>query len=242
MSLVLPKVIGHRGMPKRTPENSLAGFKAASGFGVPWVELDVQLSRDLVPMVFHDWSLERTSNGSGVLIEQDAAYLQGLDVGSWFAAEFADQRLPSFALVLDLLIELGLGLNIEIKAKDEHAALTAEKALAQALSQWPKDRPPPLVTSFSREALRAAQRCAPDWPRGFVMDIWLPDWREVARDFACSTLHVGAKALTAETIAEAKKMGLSVLGYVVDDPALAHQLWDWGVSSLFSDRAEQLLA
>jgi len=239
--LSLPKVIGHRGVPKRAPENTLAGFAQAHRLGVPWVELDVQLSRDLVPMVFHDARLERTSNGEGLLIERDSAYLRQLDVGSWFSPEFRDQRLPTFEAVLDQLIADSLGLNIEIKADDDRAELTAEKGLAQALQQWPSDRQPPLVTSFSRRALVAAQRVAPHWPRGFVTDIWQDDWRQVVQDTACSTIHVGARALDEASIKQARELGLAVLAYVVDDPEQAHHLWRWGVASVFSDRPDLLL-
>jgi glycerophosphoryl diester phosphodiesterase len=239
--LVLPKVIGHRGAPKRAPENTLAGFEEAHRLGVAWVELDVQLSRDLVPVVFHDWELERTSTGEGRLTERDSAYLRQLDVGSWFGQQFSAERLPSFEVVLELLIRLGLGLNIEIKAEDDRAALTAEKGLAQALGQWPRDRPPPLVTSFSRQALAAAREAAPEWPRGLVSDHWPKDLAEVARQFACSTIHVAEGSVDEAKVRQARELGLEVLVYVVDDPRRAHQLWQWGVASVFSDRPEQLL-
>lgn len=219
----------------------MAGFAEAARLGVPWIELDVQASRDLMPMVFHDARLERTSDGVGALTERDSAYLSGLDIGSWYSPEFRGERLPSFAAVLDQLIKLGLGLNMEIKAEDDRAVLTAEAGLAQALQQWPLDRPPPLVSSFSRPALAAAQRLAPHWPRGFVADIWLPDWRSVIAEFGCSTIHIGQAALSEATVREARGIGLQVLGYVVDDPLVAHQMWGWGVSSLFSDRPDQLL-
>jgi len=239
--LVLPKVIGHRGAPKRAPENTLASFKEAHRLGVQWVELDVQLSRDLVPVIFHDWELGRTSNGEGRLIEHDSSYLRQLDVGSWFAPEFASERLPSFESVLDLLVRCGLGVNIEIKAEDDRAALTVEKGLAQALAQWPKDRDPPLVTSFSRLALAAAREVAPDWPRGLVSHSWPRDLAEAARRYDCSTVHVAASDVDEGKVRAARNLGLEVLSYVVDDPLQAHQLWQWGVASVFSDRPEQLI-
>ena len=66
-SLHLPKVIGHRGTPRRAPENTVAGFTLAAEAGVAWVELDVQLSSDLVPFVFHDDRLERTRDRKSVV-------------------------------------------------------------------------------------------------------------------------------------------------------------------------------
>ena len=242
MSLVLPRVIGHRGAPKRAPENTLAAFAEAKRLGSPWVELDVQLSRDLVPVVFHDDRLERTSNGEGLLIERDSAYLKQLDVGSWFGPEFKSERLPTFEAVLKLLIELKLGLNIEIKAEDDRGALTSEVGLVPALALWPADRQPPLVTSFSRNALGAAQKVAPNWPRGLVSHHWPADLAEMTAKFGLSTIHVAVESVSKARVAEAKTLGLEVAAYVVDEPKLAHQLWDLGVASLFSDRPDQLLS
>ena len=90
--LILPRVIGHRGIAARAPENTLAGFRRAAELGVAWVELDVQLTSDGVPVVFHDDGLERTTDGQGLLIETPLAVLRGLDAGAWFGPAFAGER------------------------------------------------------------------------------------------------------------------------------------------------------
>ncbi len=239
--LHLPKVIGHRGTPKRAPENTVAGFALAARAGVTWVELDVQLSADLVPMVFHDDRLERTSTGTGSIVERDYAYLRDLDVGAWFSPDFAGEKLPHWDTVLDLLIEHRLGVNIEIKAEDKRGALTAEIGLKHALAKWPEDLPAPLVTSFSRSAIECARTVAPHWPRGLVSDPWPEDWRAVCARDGCATLHILHTSLTAERVAQAKEMGLAVLAYTVNEPETAAKLWAWGVDSVFSDRPELLL-
>ncbi len=237
----LPSVIGHRGTPKRAPENTVAGFALAAEAGVTWVELDVQLSADLVPVVFHDDRLERTSTGTGLLIERDWTYLQGLDVGKWFSPAFAGEKLPHWDSVLDLLIERRLGVNIEIKATDARGAITAEVALQHALAKWPDDLPPPLVTSFSRNAIEMARKAAPHWPRGLVSDPWPLDWREVCAGDGCATLHILHTSLTPERVAEAKKTGLKLLAYTVNELETAKGLWEIGVDSVFSDQPELLL-
>ena len=242
VALSLPRVIGHRGTPKRAPENTVAGFTLAAEAGVSWVELDVQLSKDLVPVVFHDDRLERTSTGTGRLVERDYAYLRGLDAGAWFSPSFAGETLPHWDDVLDALIDRGLGVNIEIKADDARGAVTAEISLKHALAKWPQDRPPPLVTSFSRVAIDITKQVAPHWPRGLVSDPWPEDWKAVCAAEGCATLHILHSSLTRERVAMAKEAGLAVLAYTVDDPEIANRLWEWGVDSVFSDRPESLLA
>ena len=241
-SLVLPRVIGHRGTPKRAPENTVAGFTLAADAGVTWVELDVQLSSDLVPFVFHDHVLERASNGTGLTIERDWDYLAELDVGAWFSPAFAGEKMPHWDKVLDLLIERRLGVNIEIKAEDDRGAITAEVGLKHASAKWPADLPPPLVTSFSRVAVEVAKSVVPHWPRGLVTHPWPEDWREACERDGCATLHVAHDSLTPERVRMAKEAGLKVLSYTVNEPELAKKLWDWGVDSVFSDRPELMLA
>ena len=81
-----PWIIAHRGLSGRFPENTLEAFRAA--LGADGLELDITFSKDDCPMVIHDDSLERTTNGTGMVREQTAAQLQKLDAGSWFGAEF----------------------------------------------------------------------------------------------------------------------------------------------------------
>jgi glycerophosphoryl diester phosphodiesterase len=241
MALSLPRVIGHRGTPKRAPENTVAGFTLAAEAGVTWVELDVQLSADLVPFVYHDHRLERTSTGTGLTVERDWAYLRDLDVGAWFSPDFAGEKLPHWDTVLDLLIERRLGVNIEIKAEDPRAAATAEIGLKHALAKWPGNLAPPLVTSFSRIAIETAQRIAPHWPRGLVSHSWPEDWRQACDQYGCATLHIAHETLTEERVGMGKEAGLAVLSYTVNEPEIARRLWAWGVDSVFSDRPELLL-
>ncbi len=96
-----PWVVAHRGYSARYPENTLCAFEAAIDAGADVVELDVGLSADRVPFVLHDATLERTTNGRGPLHAHRATELEALDAGSWFAPEFAGERLPTLQAVLE---------------------------------------------------------------------------------------------------------------------------------------------
>ncbi len=151
--LILPRVIGHRGLAARAPENTLAGFAEAARLGVGWIELDVQLTSDGVPVVFHDDRLERTTDGRGCLTETSFADLRRLDAGRWFSDRFAGQRVPSLAETLTFLIDAGLGLNLEIKASEEAGARTATQALSCLRALWPGDGAAAVVVEFRRQRL-----------------------------------------------------------------------------------------
>jgi glycerophosphoryl diester phosphodiesterase len=114
LSLRHPIVAAHRGARHQAPENTLAAFEAAFGLGAKAIELDVQLTRDGQVVVFHDWRLERTSNGHGLLRDHTLASLRTLDAGSWFAPEFAHERIPLLAEVLSAL-PAEVIVNVELK-------------------------------------------------------------------------------------------------------------------------------
>ena len=111
-----PRIIAHRGYSLKYPENTLAAFQAAVEAGAPMVELDVMLSRDRKPVVIHDATLARTTDGHGAVNDFTVADLKKLDAGSWFDKNYADQRLPELWEVLDLV---GGRTNVNIEIKPE---------------------------------------------------------------------------------------------------------------------------
>ena len=81
----LPPIMGHRGAAGHAPENTLAGFNAAARLGVSWVEFDVHLSSDRIPVLLHDDTLDRTTDGEGPVDDLTAEVLTSLDAGTWFS-------------------------------------------------------------------------------------------------------------------------------------------------------------
>ena len=109
----LAPVIGHRGAAGCAPENTLASFRKAREQGAAWVEFDVMLSRDEVPVLIHDETLERTTNGRGRVNQLTAAELQSLDAGCRFGPEFVGEPIPTLEAAVAVLLELGLGANLQ---------------------------------------------------------------------------------------------------------------------------------
>ncbi len=244
MLSTLPRLIGHRGAKENAPENTLASIREAARQGAAWVEVDVALTRDGVPVVIHDETLERTTSGTGPLAGIDWADLQRLDAGSWFAPAFAGERVPSFDALLDLVLELGLGLNAEIKPTPGRGVETAETALNTLKRHWPPDDlnggRPLLVSSFEPECLDVAKALAPEIPRGYLL--WDPpaDWTAVADRIDAATINVEHGRQSAESIAAYRATGRPVLAYTVNDAARARTLFEWGVSAVFTDAPGRL--
>ena len=97
------EVVVHRGANALAPENTVASADSALKYGATWVEVDVRPSRDGVLFNLHDETLDRTTNGTGRLVDMLAADVHRLDAGSWFSPQFAGQHVPTIAEMLDSL-------------------------------------------------------------------------------------------------------------------------------------------
>lgn len=95
-------ICAHRGLEDRVPENTLAAFESALKRGMA-IELDVQMTSDEELVIMHDFTVDRTTDGSGRVEQLSLADLQALDAGSWFGPEFAGQRVPTFDAVLEMV-------------------------------------------------------------------------------------------------------------------------------------------
>ena len=238
----LPRVIGHRGASAYAPENTLASIRKAAALGARWVEFDVRLTREGDLVLMHDDDVKRTTNGKGRVLDLGMPELAALDAGAWFGGAFAGERIPSLAETIALLAELGLGANIEIKTGLPEARATAE-ALGRILARhWPRAAAPPLISSFDVPALEAMQALAPDWPRGLLLKELKGDWRGLLDRLGAATLNLDHRPLDAAKVAHARAANRPILCYTVNDAARARQLFAWGVTSVFTDRPDALLA
>lgn len=235
MSLKIPKIIAHRGSPREAPENTLASFRRAKAAGATWVEFDVALTRDARPVVFHDDALDRTSDGQGLLAETDFEIVKHLDAGTWFGPQFAGEPIPTLEETLELLAELGLSFNMEIKTDPGREAELAKLALPIARDIWPEMLPTPLISSFSRIAVAAAREVAPDWPMDVIYDRIPAEWKDDAKTLDLAAIGANHKHLTREQVMEIRGFGLKLSSYTVNEIERADLLFQWGVDAIFTD-------
>jgi glycerophosphoryl diester phosphodiesterase len=113
-TLERPIIFAHRGASVSAPENTMAAFHLAVKLGVKAIELDTMLSRDGTPVVIHDHTLERTTNGKGHVSDLDYSNLSQLDAGAWYSKNFEGEKIPSLNQVLESFSNRIL-INIELK-------------------------------------------------------------------------------------------------------------------------------
>ncbi|WP_404382530.1 glycerophosphodiester phosphodiesterase [Caenispirillum salinarum] len=229
----LPSVIAHRGASAVAPENTLAAFRRAADEGAAWIECDVKLTADGRPVVIHDDTLERTTDGGGAVADAPLDTIGALDAGGWFDPAFRGEPVPTLEETLDLLAELGLGANIEIKPCKGRERETAEVVAALVAAQG-RDVPV-LFSSFSHESLAAARDTAPSVPRGLL--VWeLPgDWQKLAETLDVVAIHADHATLKPDQVADVHSAGYRVLAYTVNDEATARVLVEAGVNAIITD-------
>ena len=236
-----PRLIGHRGAADLAPENTEASFRRAAALGAPWVEFDVHLSADGVPVVIHDDTVDRTTDGTGAVAALTLAEIRRLDAGTWFGAEFRGARIPTLEETIALLDELKLGAVVEIKPSPGQEAATAEATVAMLARRWPAHLPAPMVSSFERAALARAQEVAPAIARAFTVGKLPPDWHREADRLGASAIHADHRRIDRGAVIAVRQAGLPLFAYTVNDPARARELYEWGVASLFTNRPDLLV-
>ncbi len=226
--LQLPKVIGHRGAAAHAPENTLTSFREARRRGASWVETDVRLTADGVPVLVHDESLKRTMGVDRLVAETRRADLP------------AD--VPTFEEAIACWGELGLGCNVEIKPTEGHEAETARAVVETLRRCWPAHLPPPLLSSFRDAALAAAHQAAPEFARALLIERVADDWRTRAEAVAAIGINTDGKHLTAGRAVEIRKAGYLLGVYTINDGDVARVLVGMGVHCVITDAPDVILA
>ncbi|WP_144391736.1 glycerophosphodiester phosphodiesterase family protein [Pleionea sediminis] len=232
-----PKIIAHRGLSAKAPENTLAAFHLAADHSIQWVETDVRLSKDQIPMLFHDAVLPRTTNGSGTFNDFTFEQLKLLDAGKWFSDEFMGEQIPSLDELLDLGLERNIGLNLEIKPNLGEEQITAEQIAL--LIQERAHNPKILFSSYCIDSLRLCQEYLPRIPRALVVDDFelMDEMATIAQTEAlgCSSLHINHQLIYSNFIAQCHYAPFDIMCFTVNDHALAEKCWQAGCVSIFSD-------
>jgi glycerophosphoryl diester phosphodiesterase len=203
------------------------------------VEFDAKLSADNQLFLLHDDTLERTTNGHGAAADHTWQQLAALDAGTWRGAQFAGVRLATLADAAQRCARDGIAANIEIKPCPGRDALTGTLVAGGASTLW-QGQTPPLLSSFSFDALAAARDAAPSLPRGMLFEQVPADWLRIVRELDCVSLHASHRYLSEPLVAQIRAAGLRMLAYTVNDPARAQLLAQWGVDMICTDRLDLL--
>jgi len=224
----------HRGASAVAPENTLAAFTAALQAGADGIELDVHLSRDGVPVVMHDETVDRTTNGSGRISDLSHAEIDDLDAGSWFGPRWQGEKVPTLEKVL-VGFAGRLKLNVEIKD------MRAGRQVRNLLAKHP--RGDMVISSFDRSLLRKLRAADPRLPLAVLLD--QPDWHRalaLAGNLKALALHPRIDLVSRTLLARSRQLGLPVFPWTLDDPLAVRRLVSQGAAGIFTNDPGRMIA
>ncbi len=229
-------VIAHRGDSIHYPENTLASIRAAFDLGADAVEVDVRLSRDGVPMIFHDDTLDRTTDGRGAFERLSMRELRSLDAGGWFDPRFAGARIPTLEEVLriargrgSLLLDLKVdGLAAPVRSVFERVGADPASAI---VGGWTPAQRSEFVRDMPRSRILITENAPVVWDAGLFADVRRRGlWGfELGDDWP------------PPFIADARLRGFLVIAYTVNDEPTLSRLVEAGVSGIETDDPGLLL-
>lgn len=222
-----PICIGHRGAKGHRPENTLSSFEFALQLGCPWIELDVYFVEGEL-LVIHDKSVDRTTNGTGLIKDLSLSALRALDAGD-------GQQIPTLDEVV-ALVNRRCRINVELKGPD-----TAEP-VNQALSRYCQEGWESgdfLISSFNHRELDKAE---PVFRRGALFAEIPGDWLERTLALGAWSANFDQKKVTRDLVVKAHEAGIKVLVYTANEPQDIERVTAAGVDGIFSDFPDRVLA
>jgi glycerophosphoryl diester phosphodiesterase len=237
-----PEIIGHRGYAARFPENTLPALEGALATGCRSLEWDVHVSADGVPVLFHDDTLERTTDGVGLLRDHSLARLRELDAGDWFDPDFRETRIPTLEEALESLVGRVDRIYPEVKRAGGSEGL---ETIVRILGDSPL-HPRTILISLDLELLPRIRAMDPDLTLGWVVDREEdvePSARAVLAD-GNAVLDPDRRLLLAdpERTRELVARGVPLVTWTVDDPDEAEALREMGVLRVTTNRVGELMA
>jgi glycerophosphoryl diester phosphodiesterase len=223
-----PLILGHRGAPRELPENTFGSFARALEHGADGVELDVQRSVDGVPVVIHDLTLERTTDGRGEVATYPWEALSTLCAGP-------GEPLRRLEEVADWAAGSGAWLNVEIKTEGVEAAVLAALERAGVLERT-------FISSFLPVVVLEVGRLAPGMRRALVTEFWDATVAELVRDCTAGGVCIAQRLATPELLEELAAARLTSVVWTVDDPAEIERLLRLGVAALITNHPERGVA
>ncbi len=230
-----PAVIGHRGASAAAPENTLAAFDLAMSLGADAVELDAKLSKDGVPVVMHDPTVDRTTDERGRVADLTLADLKKLDAGSWKDAKYTGERVPTLAEVFEAV---GSRLWINVELTNYTTRGDGLEAAVVALIHKVNLQRRVILSSFDPFAIRNVRRLDPSLPIAQLtasdMPIYLREaW--LAPFIPHEARHPDVVQLKQKGVAYFKKRGYRVNVWTINGPADMREFVRQGVDGLITD-------
>ena len=235
---ILPKLIGHRGVKNLKPENTLESITRAFDLGLECVEIDVKVSKDNIPLLLHDDTLDRTTNGSGLVCNFTFDHINNLDAGYFFYKSKTDIKVPSLRSVLDLIKRKQKYLNIELKPNKNYEELNVKNILKE-ISRISYDKI--YFSSFDLSSCIILKETSPYLQCGFLNDDFIKfnidETIDICKKYNFFSCGINLNLFSNSVVNQFVENEIQVTVYADNNISKVevHNLWNNNVTSIFID-------
>ncbi len=234
-------LVAHRGLSSLAPENTLASVDLAAQYRIPWVEIDVQLSSDGVPVVIHDESFRRYNGNKKLVRQTSLKEIKQQDVGAWFDLQFTGEKVPTLSEMLDLCYHANLGVNIELKhfPKEDPYRLTQNICNIVKESALPENRI--IFSCFSAEIIGLCKEYLPYIRRGYINFGADLAKLEFLRGLELYSIHSYYPRLKPNITENMQAHNILPIIWTLNNPDLARKYYEMGVAAIITDFPQKFL-
>ncbi len=216
----------------------MAAFRKAVAMGATFIETDLQMSRDAHLVAIHDTTVDRTTNGQGIVHDMTLSELRRLDAGSWFGSEFMGERIPTLEELLAFSKKNDVVFYLEIKPQGSWGG---EHALIGALRES-SEIPRAVVISFDPSVVLKLRKIEPTLMTGLLYDGQIGKPLDTAIEVGARQVAVRGDLVTPALLSAARKKDLQVVCWTVNNSAHMRALMAAGVDGIMSDYPDRLVA
>jgi glycerophosphoryl diester phosphodiesterase len=237
-SMKIPWIIAHRGGAAHAPENTLAAFEKSVALGVPFLETDLQLTRDARFVAIHDSTLDRTTNGTGPVHGMTLPEIRGYDAGLWFDRGFAGERVPTLEELLEFAGKHDVVFYLELKydfSWGMHSSLVAALRQSNSISRT-------IVICFDAKTLSEIRKIDESVMTGLLVEDGERDPVEAAVNAGARQLCPVSTIVTPELVKRAHGADLQVATWTVNHREEMEEMIAAGVDGIITDFPDRLRA
>ena len=232
-------MIAHRGASGHAPENTMAAFRRAVELGATFIETDLRLSRDARFVAIHDATLDRTTNGRGLVRDFTLEQLRELDAGSWFGEKSAGERIPTIEEIFAFAREADVVFYLEIKHEGtwgvHHAMASALRAAENAPARC-------VVISFDARTLENLRRLDATLMMGLLFEKPMPDAIAKAQKIGARQILPRADLVTRDLVEKAHRADMQLATWTVNEIEEMRVLISTGVNGIMTNYPDRLCA
>lgn len=233
--------VAHRGASGHAPENTIAAYDKAFEMKADYIEIDVQMTKDGKLVSIHDTTIDRTTNGTGSVVDYTLEELRQLDAGSWFGEEFVGEQIPTFGEILDRY-RGKIGILIELKSPELYPGV--EEKVADAIIERNMHKPnnkKVIIQSFNHESVQKSKELVPNIPHGVLTGLtWADVTDEQLAEFAsyADFFNPNMNIVTHDLVKRVHDQGMKMYPYTVRTQEQADNLFELDVDGIITDFPE----